>query len=359
MDTLTALNTYSDQTISYTDSSANTVTQSRYRINGYLDTNNTVLQNLEELASSATSFVSFDNTSGKWTISINRSGSSVFSFNNDNIIGGIQISETAFDEMYNSVEVQFPHKDLINQRDWVRVDIPTENRFPNEPINSFSISTNTINNPIQAEQIGITELKQSRINKIVEFQTDFSTLGLKAGDLIDITTSIYGWTNKVFRIISISEEDDDDGNIVLSYTCLEYSADIYDYSNLEYFDRSRATGIPPKIINVEIAENEDSALGVDLGRLLGFSALSQLLSILGGIFPTFDDVPGSVEPPPANEDPCGTSPILLGQTTILQKPSQRETIYLDCGGELGEISRKPGSTSPPSSSILAPLFIEI
>lgn len=338
MDTLTALNTYSDQTISYTNSLGATVTQPRYRINGYLDTNNTVLQNLEELASSATSFVSFDNTSGKWTISINRAGSSIFSFNDDNIIGGIQVSETAFDEMYNSVEVQFPHKDLIDQRDWVRIDIPTANRFPNEPLNSFSISTNTVNDPIQAEQIGITELKQSRISKVAEFQTDFSTLGLKAGDLIDITTSIYAWTNKVFRIISISEDDDDEGNIVLSYVCLEYSADVYDYSSLEYFDRSRATGIPPKLINTQIAANEDVAFSADLGRLLGFTALSELLNILSGIFPTFDQVPGATPPPPQNDNPCGTSPVTLGQTTIAQKPSKDETIYLDCGVEGGQVS---------------------
>jgi hypothetical protein len=352
MDSLTALNTYSDQLISYTDSSANTVTQARYRVNGYLDTNNTILQNLEELASSATSFVSFDTTTGKWTISINRIATSSYSFNDDNIVGGIQVSETEFDSMYNSVEVQFPHKDLTNQRDWVRVDIPTANRLPNEPINTLTISTNVINDPIQAEQIGITELKQSRINKVVEFQTDFSTLGLKAGDLIDITNSIYAWTNKLFRIISISEEDDDEGNIILNYVCLEYDADVYDYSNLEYFERSRATGITPKLINTEISSSDDAALSVDLGRLLGFATLSQLLNLLNGVFPTFDDVPGAT-PPIQNENPCGTSPMTLGNTSIAPKPSKDETTYLECGGEGGAFN------DSGRGGISSKMFIEV
>lgn len=359
MDTLTDLNTYSDQLISYVDSTSTTVTQPRYRINGYVDTNNTVLRNLEDLASAATSFVSFDNTSGKWTISINRPGTSVFSFNDTNIVGGIQISETAFTDMYNSVEVQFPHKDLTDQRDWVRAEIPPANRFPNEPANTLTITTNLVNNPVQAEQIGLTELRQSRISKVVEFQSDFSTLGLKAGELIDITNTIYGWTNKLFRIISISEEDNDDGNIVLNYVCLEYNASVYDYSSLQYLSRSRATGIPPKLINPQIAEKEDEATSADLGRLLGFAALSELLGILSGIFPTFDDVPGATPPAPVNPDNCGTTPFKLGSTVVAKKPQRNSTTYLDCGGESGDYEVSNSSGIPSSGAVKGPMFTPI
>ncbi len=256
-----------------------TSAQSRFTINGYLDTNKTVLENMEELASAASSWVSFDNSIGKWSVVINKTGSSVFSFTDDNIVGAIDVTETAFDEMYNSVEVQFPHRDLLDQRDWVKVSLPLASRLPNEPDNMLTIQSTVINDPIQAEQIAVTELKQSRVNKIAEFSSDFTSLGLTAGDIIDITNTEYDWTNKLFRIISVSEEDDDEGNIVLRYTCLEYDADVYNYGDLTRFERTRATGIKPKLINTDIDTSDDVATGIDLGRLLLLTGLSSLFNL--------------------------------------------------------------------------------
>jgi hypothetical protein len=234
---------------------------------------------MEELASAASSWVTFDNSIGKWSVVINKTGTSNFSFNDDNIVGGINITETAFDEMYNSVEVQFPHRDLLNQRDWVRVTIPLANRLPNEPDNLLTIQTNVINDPVQAEQIALTELKQSRVNKIVEFSSDFSSLGVTAGDIVDITNTEYDWAAKLYRIVSVSEEDDDEGNIVLRYTCLEYDQDVYNYGDITRFERSRATGILPKLINTDIDTSDDVATGVDLGRLLLLTGLSSLFNL--------------------------------------------------------------------------------
>jgi hypothetical protein len=256
-----------------------TTAQNRYAINGYVDTNNNVYENIEAIASAAGAWVTFDHTIGKWSIVINKTGTSTFSFNDSNIIGNISLTETNFTEMYNSVEIQFPHEELLDQTDWVRFDILTGDRLPNEPTNRLTIQTSLINDPVQAQQIALTELKQSRVNKMVEWQSDFSCLGITAGDIVDISNTEFTWNQKLFRIISVGEEDDADGNIVLSFTALEYDADVYDYTDLSRFARSRATGIKPKLINVEIAQEEDVATGNDLGRLLALAGLSSLLDL--------------------------------------------------------------------------------
>ena len=254
-----------------------TTIQNRFTINGYLDTNNSVLDNLEAIASAAGTWITFDHNIGKWSIVINKADSSTYSFNNDNIIGDISLTETNFNEMYNSVEIQFPHEDLLDQTDWVRFDIPSADRLPGEPLNRLTIRTTLLNDPVQAEQIAITELKQSRANKIIEFSSDFTCLGLTAGDIIDITNAEFEWTGKLFRIISVAEEDDTDGNVVISFTALEYQDDVYDYSNLSRYSRTRANGITPQLINTEIDQSNDVATGNDLGRLLALAGISSLL----------------------------------------------------------------------------------
>lgn len=217
-------------------------TTDRYRINGVLDTNKSVLQNLEALASSAGSWLSYDSHEGLWGITINKPGASVASFNDSNIIGSITLNGTGLTDLYNSVKVDFPHIDLNDERDFVQIDIPSGDRNANEPDNTLQITYDLINDPVVAQQLGFIELKQSRIDKIIKFTTDFSMFGVKAGDIIDVTNSIYGFDHKLFRITSVVESDAEAGDIQLSITALEYDATVYDEDFTRY-TVSNATGI--------------------------------------------------------------------------------------------------------------------
>jgi len=236
-----------------------TISNKTFEINGVIDTNQTVLQNLNTLCTASGCWITFDANSGKWSVIINKPGTSIKSFNDSNIIGNINISGTGISELYNAVSVEFPHKDLRDQTDYVELEIPVENRFPNELDNTLNISMQCINNPIQAQYIGVVELKQSRVDKVIEFRTDYTALGLKAGDLIDITSEMYGFTNKVFRITKMTEEDADDGSIQIQITALEYDEGIYNTSGLEYLERNKKTGIIPKSQNTALTESDFNA----------------------------------------------------------------------------------------------------
>lgn len=219
-------------------------------------------------------WITYDIHQGKWAVVINASGSSVATFNDTNIIGGINLTSTSLTEVYNSVEITFPNKELTDEPDVVRVSIPTINRYPNEPDNVLSLSTELINNPAQARLLASIQLKQSRIDKVISFTTDYSNIGLKAGNLIAVTNTAYGFASKVFRIITISEDDTDDGNLIVNITALEYDADVYSTAGLVYDYRSRSSGISSIRNNAYLTASDNASTNNVVKN--GFNTILQL-----------------------------------------------------------------------------------
>ena len=143
-----------------------------------------------------------------------------------------------------------------------------------------------INNSVQAELIASRELKQSRVDKIIEFRTDFTKLGLKAGDLIDVTNSALGWTAKVFRIMKIVEEDADDGVFTLSIQALEYNADVYSTSGLTRTARSVSPEITAKKNNTAVTSADTGKTTNDLSDSLTDPAnLALAISLMSALAP--------------------------------------------------------------------------
>lgn len=245
-----------------------TVFPNAFAINGVIDTGKSVLENMNLLAEAAGSWMTYDIHAGKWAVVINTTGSSVASFNDTNIIGGINLNSTSLTEVYNSVEMEFPHKDLRDEPDYVKLSIAGGDRYPNEPDNILTINSQLINNPVQAQAIASRQLKQSRIDKVISFTTDWSKIGLKAGDLIDITNTAYGFSSKVFRIISIEEADADDGTIVINITALEYDANVYSTSGLVYETRSRNNGIVAKTLNTATTAKDNTSTTTNVANSL-------------------------------------------------------------------------------------------
>jgi hypothetical protein len=236
-----------------------------FTINGVVDTGKPVLQNMQELANAASAWVTFDQTSGRWSVVINKEGSSVKAFNNSNILGSINVSSTGLTELYNSVEVEFPHKDLRDQKDYVRLNVLPENRFPNEPDNTLTIKFDNVNDPVQALALGGRQLKQSRVDKVIQFRTDYSSLGLKAGDIITVTADMYGFNAKLFRVTTLTEEDGQDGSLILSITAIEYDSDVYDLTGLYRSERNSSTAITAQSINggIQASNQLGSSLGTN------------------------------------------------------------------------------------------------
>lgn len=230
-----------------------------FSINGTLDTGQNCLSNLQKLCTAAGSWVTYDIAAGKWSFTIKEAGSSVFDFNDSNIIGNISVSSTGITDLYNKCTISYPHKDLQDKTDQIDMEIPTVNRYKDEIDNTLNIQTDLINDPIQAKFMATVELKQNRLDTVIKFTTEYTAITLKAGDIISVTNEIYGFDHKLFRILSIQEDDTDVIQVTISAS--EYSADVYDPAGLIYTKRDVKTGIVPKSANSVLAAQDNAAIG--------------------------------------------------------------------------------------------------
>lgn len=230
---LEALNTYCSTGFSYTNTDGQTVS-SAITINGLVDTKTDVLTNMQALAEAGSSWMTYDIFTGQWRVVINRAGTSAASFTDSNIVGEISISGTSLTQLNNVADVKYQNTDILDKTDFVKITIPTEDLLANEPENAIQINLPFTNKQVVAAKIGLQQLKQGRVDKIISFKADYSYIMLRAGDLIDITNTVLGFANKLFRIITVTQDEGEAGEIIMSFTALEYDSAVYDYDITEY-----------------------------------------------------------------------------------------------------------------------------
>ena len=229
---LAELNTFASTGFSYKTSTGATST-SVIGINGLVDTTNTVLSTIEDIATAASSWITFDSHSGKWRVIINQAGTSIATLTDSSIQGEITVSGTSLTQLNNIVDVKYQNTDILDKVDFVKMQIPSGNLFANEPLTSMQMTLPYTNKQAVAMKIGLQNLKQARLDKIISFTTDYSYINLRAGDIIDVTSAVYGFTNKKFRLITVEEEESVDGNILVHFTALEYDSAVYTYDITE------------------------------------------------------------------------------------------------------------------------------
>ena len=275
-------------------------TTNKFKINGLIDTNENVLDNLNQLANVSGCYLTWDPSQGKWIVILNTTSASVKTFDDSNIIGEINVGGTGVNELYNSVIARFPNKNTRDTVDVVQLTVPTANRFAQELDNVLELSIPIVNEPVQAAYIASRELKQSRLDKIIEFRANFEANTVRAGDVIDITNIALDFSGKLFRVIQIDEEDEDDGNLIFSITAQEYDANIYDEtvgfnnatgtSGLTYEYTSNFTGIKSKILSEELDLKDNISAGKQIGGLLAANAA---LGLINSLF-TVDEDTGAI-----------------------------------------------------------------
>ena len=210
------------------------IAQYRYVINGVINTGETTLSNLQKINMASASWTTYDHKLGQWRLVPNRATTStdtIFAFNDDNIIGDISVTSTNLEDLYNELEVSYANNYLRDQIDYYRDLIPVINRNSGEFPNQLTMRTDLCNNNIHAGRVGLMELYQSRADKVVTLEADYSALQVEVGDVISLTNSIYGFVNKLFRVTRVRETESDDGGLAAEITALEYDPAVYvDYT---------------------------------------------------------------------------------------------------------------------------------
>ena len=219
----TLLNSYSDDSVTLGTYPA----QPRYRINGIVRTTQPVMSNIEQLAASGGSIMSYDVSTGKWSILINKLKETSSGFSDSNIIGQVNISTSNLDAFYNGIEVQFPNKLLKDQYNFVKFELPAELLTQNEASNTLQTTYEFVNNPVQATILANLELRQLREDLAITFKTDYSKYNVEIGDVFTLTNDVYGWVSKQFRVIRIQRNESEVGELTLEITAQSYNEDVY------------------------------------------------------------------------------------------------------------------------------------
>lgn len=226
-----------------------TSTQVRYQMNGVISTGDTVKNSMEKITQSASAWTTFDYSQGQWKLLNNRAASvgeleTAFEFNDDNILGEVGITATNLEDLYNYLEVEFASRKIRDQNDYFKGAIDESELNDLEPPNTLNLRLEMVNNALHAARVGLIELKQSRVDKIITFNADYSAIQCEAGEVVKITNEVYGFTDKLFRITKIREVEGDDGNITVEITALEYNSTIYTDEILTDSADTPGSGIP-------------------------------------------------------------------------------------------------------------------
>ena len=269
---LTNLNTYSDQTITYYTYpyTGATTTQSRYRINGPIITGNECLTNINQILDGCDSWLKFNEISSKWSVVINKAYDQapniqatvdLFHVTDSNLIGGIDIQPTDLNSTYNAVELQYPNTYIKDGTDYQYISLwetDPDLLSPNEPFNQQTISLPIVNNAVQAKYLGARRLYQGREDLTVSFSLDYSGIQNEAGDVIRITSDVYKWNaeggfpyGKLFRVIQVQEAKAADSSLGAHIVASEYSPTVYDDNVIYDFIPSDNSGLADPAVDAE------------------------------------------------------------------------------------------------------------
>ncbi len=223
----TSLKGYAAEQITYTPNTGGSATQDRWQINGYLSTQQDCSTNIQKICQASACFFTFDTKQGKFKAIPNRSGSSTFSLNDDNIVSKIGVSSTELYSLFNGAEIEFADVNRRDELNSIQILTPAGDRNPNEPDNIVKSKIDLINDNIRAEALANLDLSQSRNGTVVTCETDFSGMQIDVGDIVDLTNTDFGFNAKEFRVLRHQEKVSEEGMINCALTLLEYNDDVY------------------------------------------------------------------------------------------------------------------------------------
>lgn len=244
---LVALDAYSAQLMTYTPYTGGSATLPRFRFDGVLDMNNTVMTNLQAMSTCCDCLIKYNEITGKWGVIVQQPTYTVaMDINDSNMVSAIQVTPLDLASSYNIIEVKFPDgssKDTFNSATFDLSIVNPSLMYPNEPINKQTVSLPLVNSSVRAQYIANRCLEAAREDLQVRVTINYTGIQLEAGDIVTMTNANYGWTAKVFRVTQVIENFTDDGQVTASLSLSEYNASVYDDVNVTQFTPAPNTGI--------------------------------------------------------------------------------------------------------------------
>ena len=203
------------------------VSQKRFTCNIALQPDVDSKENVTEILKTFKGALPFIN--GKYVLSMEVAASSVMSFDDSNIIGGVTISYADRSKRLNQVTVKFPNSLKGHKEDAVTWPKPTSTEYTTLLAEDSGEKLTTeaklsgVTSYSQAEDLAEFMVKDSRNQQMISFKTQPLALQLEPNDIIQVTTDSLDYINRPYRVRSVKLGAD----LTVEVAAQEYDATVY------------------------------------------------------------------------------------------------------------------------------------
>lgn len=230
---------YCDTTVAVTNSDNSISNRKRYVLNGYLDTSQTILDNLTAMLTSCRGMLIKSGTSYKMRID-QAEPVSTLNFNSSNIIGQWTIDKRGKAERYNQLKGSFYNNNLQYQTDYAIIDSQTFRDADGGMLLSGEVSFPFTSDSYIAKILTGLALKESRYFITCSFTAMPVGIRCEIGDVVTVSHAIPGWTKKPFRVIKLELLSTHEVIVTLK----EYDVTMYDLSTLTVDTQAQTCFLP-------------------------------------------------------------------------------------------------------------------
>ncbi len=243
------LTSYATEQVDFTLVGGAASQHDRWEINGMLGTYGDVFTNIDQICQACSTFFTYNPKVGKFQVVPNRTAtatevSNAYIFDDDNVIGAIDVTSTQLYSQYNELEAEYPDGTERDQTSTIYISTPSGELNANEPTNKLTTRFPICNDPARVTNLAQIDLRQSRKDLVVQLDADYEAIQTDVGDIVKLTNTTYGFTEKLFRVMRVTEKESESGMLSVSIQLLEYDASVYTHVVVQDTADLPPTGVP-------------------------------------------------------------------------------------------------------------------
>ena len=221
----------------------------RYTTNIVLESDNSTIDNCQEILKTMKGSLPFIN--GKYRLMMEEEGTSVMSFDNNNILGGVNLGWADRSKRLNRATIKFPNENKGYHDDTVSWP-PAESALHQ----AYVTADNGDDLHSEFELIGVTDfyqardmaefaVRESRSQEYITFKTQPQAMALDVGDVITVSNDALDIVSKLYRVRETSMNAD----LTVTVKAQIYDASIYPWRVGDEAAEAAALGVTPSLFD--------------------------------------------------------------------------------------------------------------
>jgi len=218
--------------------------------NAVLDTSKKVIDNVRDILKGCRGYMPY--VQGKYKLIIETTGTASVSLDEDDIIGGYSLASPTKNSKYNRVIATFINPDRNFQADQITFPPTDDSSLPSADQHATMKTADggfllegrfdfkTLTSPYQAEEMAEIILRRSRESLGLSLTCSFKAYELHIGDIVNISLSSLGFTNKAFRVLEMVFNE----NYEVTLQLVEHQDSFYTFATKGQVASTPATTLP-------------------------------------------------------------------------------------------------------------------